>query len=115
MDMKGRIFNMTEGDVTMANKDELIKVAMGLLGQMDIGMLEKLVVAAERTVDGVKKTYGPVYKRTTAEINGKKGFLIWDCIIYNEITFQDEDGSIMSFFNSFSEFNIFLKFFYFFF
>ena len=51
----------------------------------------------------IKKIYGLIHKRATAEINGKKGFLIWDFIIYNEITFQDEDEKIISFFSSMSD------------
>lgn len=44
--------------------------------------------------------HGIVHKSTTAEINGVKGFLVWDFIIYNEITFDDMDGRCYSFFNS---------------
>lgn len=47
--------------------------------------------------------HGVVHKRTTAEINGVKGFLVWDFIIYNEITFDDMDGRCYSFFNSVSD------------
>ena len=87
----------------MENRDKLIEIAIGLMGQMDIGMLAKLVAAAERAVKGAGKMHGWVHKRTTAEINGKKGFLVWDYIIYNEITFHADDDSIISFFNSLSD------------
>lgn len=38
-----------------------------------------------------------------AEINGAKGFLIWDYIIYNEITFKDMNDNIYSLFSSVSD------------
>ena len=40
---------------------------------------------------------------TEAEINGIRGFLVWDFIVYNEITFDDAEGNIMSFFTSMSD------------
>ena len=64
-----------------------------------IGAIPAILEAA-RTIS---KIYGPVHKRTTAEINGKKGFLTWDFIVFNEITFQDENGDIVSFFISVSD------------
>ena len=63
------------------------------------GLIPDIVKGAE----ALSKVYGIIHKRTTAEINGKKGFLIWDYILANEITFQDEDGEIKSFFISFSD------------
>ena len=63
------------------------------------GAIPHIMKAAE----AVQKVYGPIHKRTTAEVNGKKGFLIWDYMLANEITFQDEDGEIKSFFFSFSD------------
>lgn len=47
--------------------------------------------------------HGVVHKRTTAEINGVRGFLVWDFIIFNEITFDDMDGNYFSFFTSASD------------
>lgn len=51
----------------------------------------------------ILKTHGIVHESVPAEINGKKGFLVWDFIVWNEITFDDEDGNIMSLFNSVSD------------
>jgi len=51
----------------------------------------------------ISRMHGIVHKRTTAEINGVKGFLVWDYIIYNEITFDDVNGNIYSFFSSISD------------
>lgn len=84
----------------MAVKMDLILAALQMT---DKRVLEKLETVAGEMVEGVKKTYGLIHKRTEAEVNGKKGFLIWDYILYNEITFQDEDGNIMSFYNSISD------------
>ncbi len=54
-------------------------------------------------VKQVSRMHGVVHKRVDAEINGMKGFLVWDFILYNEITFDDMEGNIFSFFNSFSD------------
>lgn len=84
----------------MANKLDLIIKALGLLDEKTIDRIGK---AAKDIVDGVKNTYGLIHKRAEAEVDGKKGFLIWDYILYNEISFQAEDGSSLSFFSSFSD------------
>jgi len=84
----------------MASKLDLIVKALGLI---DKEALDRLGDAAKDIIDGVKTTYGPIYRRTEAEVDGKKGWLIWDYMLFNEITFQDEDGNIMSFFNSISD------------
>jgi hypothetical protein len=51
---------------------------------------------------GIRK-YGIVHKREKVEINGIKGFLVWDYIIYNEITFEDMNGNMYSFFSNISD------------
>lgn len=51
----------------------------------------------------VSKNHGIVHKRAEAEINGIRGFLVWDFVVWNEITFDDMEGHIMSFFNSISD------------
>lgn len=48
----------------------------------------------------LKGTYGFIHKRTPAKIKDKDGFLIWDYILWNEITFKSDDGDIWSFFTS---------------
>ena len=50
-----------------------------------------------------KPVYGIVHKREEVEINGVKGFLVWDYIIWNEITFEDMDGNYFSFLTSASD------------
>jgi len=44
-----------------------------------------------------------IHRRTEAVVKGMNGFLIWDFILYNEITFQSDDGIIISFFRSISD------------
>ena len=68
-----------------------------------IAMIPPALDAAGKLIDRVGPIYGSVHKCTTAVINGKKGFLVWDSIVWNEITFQDEDGKIMPFFTSMSD------------
>lgn len=51
----------------------------------------------------ISRMYGIIHKQIPAEINGVRGFLIWDYIIYNEITFKDVDGNIYSLFKSDSD------------
>lgn len=63
-------------------------------------ILKLLMGALPEIVQILSKTYGVIYKQTPAEINGVKGFLIWDYILFNEITFKDMDENIYSLFKS---------------
>ncbi len=58
---------------------------------------------AKEIVKGISKKYRFIHRRAPAEINGIKGFFVWDYILYNEITFEDTDGEMFSFFTSFSD------------
>lgn len=50
------------------------------------------------------RTYGKIHKFTPAVMNGRKGFLIWDYILYNELTFLNQDtDKFISIFHSFSD------------
>lgn len=50
------------------------------------------------------RTYGIVHKSTPAIMNGCKGFIIWDYILYNELTFlNSETGEIVSLYHSLSD------------
>lgn len=61
---------------------------------------ECLVTEAIKTT---KRTYGVVHKSTPAVMNGDKGFLIWDYILYHELTFLNaETGNMKSLYLSFS-------------
>lgn len=51
----------------------------------------------------LSKKHGFIVNRVPAIIDGKKGDLVWDYLIWNEITFDTEDGQITSHFNSISD------------
>ena len=51
----------------------------------------------------LSRVHGIIHKQTMAEFNGVKGFLIWDYIIWNEITFDDMEGNSYSLFSSISD------------
>ena len=68
--------------------------------------LKIIVEGIEIIIEGGKKLkgiYGPIHKRVPAKIKGIEGFLIWDYIVWNEITFKSDEGEIWSFFTSFSD------------
>lgn len=75
---------------------------MNIEAQAVLAAIEALGEIFGDTIDPkvVTRAHGIIHKRAPAEINGKKGFLVWDYIIWNEITFDDENGNIISFFNS---------------
>lgn len=64
-----------------------------------LAIIQQLIPEAKK----ISKAHGFVHKRAEAEINGIRGFLVWDFIVYNEITFDDAEGNIMSFFTSTSD------------
>ena len=52
----------------------------------------------------LKKQFGIIHKRELAEIAGQRGFLIWDYILWNEISFQyEKDDKVISFYQSISD------------
>ena len=81
----------------MKSQIELIMKALTLLDKETLELVGKTV---EKAGEKIKSSYGFIHKRTEAVVNGKKGFLIWDYILYNEISFQDEDGNIIPFYHS---------------
>lgn len=56
-----------------------------------------------KVISKVKKTNMIIEKQTEAEINGVRGFLIWDYLIYNEISFDASDGTVLSFYSGLSD------------
>ena len=64
-----------------------------------LAIIQQLIPEAKK----ISKAHGFVHKRAEAEINGIRGFLVWDFIVYNEITFDDSEENIMSFFTSMSD------------
>lgn len=81
------------------------------MGAKEVLTIIKLVVEGAEIVlkgvklieDNYKNHYGFIHKSVPAIINDEKGFLIWDYILYNEITFKSEQGEIWSFFTSVSD------------
>ena len=71
---------------------------LNMIGQLPIG---EWIEHVEKVVG---RKYGFIHRSTTAEIHGVKGFLIWDYIIYNEITFKNMAGDIViSLYSGFSD------------
>lgn len=68
-------------------------------GMAALEIIQQLIPAAKK----IAKMHGLIHKRVEAEINGIHGFLVWDFVIYNEITFDDIEGNIISFFTSTSD------------
>lgn len=54
-------------------------------------------------LEKLSKMHGIIHERVPAEINDTKGFLVWDYILFNEITFDDMQGNIYSLFKSWSD------------
>lgn len=54
-------------------------------------------------VEKISRLHGFIHKRKPARINGVEGFLVWDYIVWNEITFDDMNGNMYSFFSSMSD------------
>jgi hypothetical protein len=58
----------------------------------------------KETLKNSDRAYGVVHKATPAVMNDCKGWLIWDYILYNELTFKnDKTGSIVTLFHSLSD------------
>ncbi len=69
-----------------------------------LAFLTKNPELTDSLIKKVKRTFGAVHKATPAVMNGNTGFLIWDYIVFNEITFlNDQTGTITSLFTSFSD------------
>lgn len=49
------------------------------------------------------KKHGFIVKRAPGVYKGTKGDFVWDYIIWNQITFDTEDGKIVPFFDSISD------------
>ena len=55
-----------------------------------------------KLISVAQRTNMIIDKRAEAEINGVRGFLIWDHLLYHEISFDAMDGSgnVLSFYTS---------------
>lgn len=89
------------GDEGKGGVSEVLKVITTIIGIA--ASLITVLKEAEPLIKSAKKEHGPVRKRIEAERNGKKGELVWDHFLYNEITFDDVDGKITSLFTNSSD------------
>ncbi len=72
------------------NSEELLKYFFKCL---------PVVIAFIRT-----KPYGIIHKREIISYDGNEGYLVWDYLIYNELTFEDrQTGKKLSLGTSFSD------------
>lgn len=69
----------------------------------DFNKVKNIYDGVKDIYNEVKSVYGIIHKKEPAQINGKTGYLIWDYIVYNEITFKSDDGEIERFFQSGSD------------
>lgn len=66
--------------------------------------MEAFIKLGKEILDRAERAYGAVHKSTPATMNDEQGFLIWDYIIFNELTFLNHNtGKIVSLFTSFSD------------
>lgn len=63
----------------------------------------ELIEDGNKLMKAISHIYGIIYKQVPAKIHDEKGFLIWDYILFNEITFKDMQGNIYSLFKSWSD------------
>lgn len=90
-----------KGDKMMSHTEEngfdaenlmtIIKIATGAL-PLIFTVTEKL-----------SKQHGLIHDSVPACFGGEKGRLVWDYILYNEITFDSDKGKIFSLFTSVSD------------
>ena len=66
-------------------------------------IIKEIIPAAKIAIREASKLHGFIHKTEEAEIGGIRGRLVWDYIVYNEITFDDAAGNIISLFTSISD------------
>ena len=72
----------------------------------DIITILNVIVEAGKSVSDYLRTkpYGIIHKSALITYGGKKGRLVWDYILWNELTFEDlETGEKYSLANGFSD------------
>lgn len=77
-----------EGDEDLLGKIKVATAALPLI----FNVAEKL-----------SKQHGFIHDSAPARFGDKTGRLVWDYILYNEITFDSDDGKIISLFTSVSD------------
>ena len=65
-------------------------------------IIKAVIPTAKIAIREASKLHGFIHKTEEAEIGGIRGRLVWDYIVYNEITFDDAEGNIVSLFTSMS-------------
>lgn len=65
--------------------------------------IREVIPVAKIAVREASKIHGLIYKTAEAEIGGIRGLLVWDYILWNEITFDDPEGNIISLFTGLDE------------
>lgn len=68
-----------------------------------LGIIREAIPVAKLAIREASKLHGFIHKTTEAEIGGIRGRLVWDYIVYNELTFDDAEGNIISLFTSISD------------
>lgn len=72
-------------------------------GMAALKIIQGVIPVAELVIREASKLHGFIHKTAEAEIGGIRGLLVWDYIVYNEITFDDAEGNIISLFTSISD------------
>ena len=76
-------------------------------GEEDLISTIKVATAALPLIftiaEKLSKQHGFIHDSVPARFWDKTGRLVWDYILYNEITFDSEDGKIISLFTSLSD------------
>lgn len=78
---------------------------------LNVAAIAGYIVAAKTVIEGLDQVgkslarkYGFIHQAWPARMQGKNGYLIWDYVLYNEITFLPDDGSdVVRFHHSFSD------------
>lgn len=64
-------------------------------GMAVLKIIQEVIPIAKLAIREASRLHGIIHKRAETEINGIRGFLVWDFIAYNEITFDDAEGNII--------------------
>ena len=72
-------------------------------GMAVLKIIQEVIPVAQLVFREASKLHGFIHKTAEAEIGDIRGRLVWDYIVYNEITFDDAEGNIISLFTSISD------------
>ena len=98
-----RLFEVEGMVIGMDNSIEKKRIE----GEEDLISTIKVATAALPLIftiaEKLSKQHGFIHDSVPARFGDKTGRLVWDYILYNEITFDSEDGKIISLFTSLSD------------